>query len=106
MARASRTLRQSLGVGVAAASVWRLLLGHGLVDFFTTLGAGFGALLTLLVQFVLGTQKFDEGLLGSVAFLEAGADDAEIAAGGRRLPGSADKKGPGGGNAGRLSCPR
>src|ERR1700688_4127671 len=80
-ARASRTSRQRLGVGVAAASVWWLLLGHGLVDFFAALGSCFGPLLALLVQLVLGTQEFDVGLLGSLAFLEAGADDAEIAAG-------------------------
>ena len=80
-ARASRTSRRSLGVGVAAASVWWGVLRHGLVDLFPALGSGFGALLALLVQLVLRTEELDEGLFGSVAFLEAGADDAEIAAG-------------------------
>src|SRR5580704_14729269 len=70
-----------LSVGVASASVGWGVLGHGLVDFFAALGSGFGSLLTLLVQLLLGAQKFDEGFFGSVAFLEAGADDAEIAAG-------------------------
>src|ERR1700679_2957340 len=70
--------RQSLGV--AAAVGWRGL-GHCLVDFFAALGSCFGALLTLLVQLVLGSEELDEGLLGSIALLEAGAHDAQIAAG-------------------------
>jgi hypothetical protein len=74
-------IADKLSVGVAPASVWWGVLGHRLVDFFAALGPGFGALLTLLVQLVLGAQEFDEGLFGSVAFLEAGADDAEVAAG-------------------------
>jgi hypothetical protein len=80
-ARAFLDFRQTLGVGVAAATVRWGVLGHGLVDFFAALGSRFGALLALLIQLVLGSQEFDEGLFGSVASLEAGADDAEIAAG-------------------------
>jgi hypothetical protein len=70
-----------LGVGVASAAVGWRVLSHRFVYFFATLGPRFGTLLTLLVQLVLGSQKFDEGLLGSIALLKAGAYDAQIAAG-------------------------
>ena len=81
LARASWNCRQTLGVGAAAAAVGWRVLGHCLVDFFAALGPCFGALLALLVQLVLGTEEFDEGLLRSIALLEAGAHDAQIAAG-------------------------
>src|ERR1700677_2251625 len=72
-------LLRTLGVG--AAAVWWRVLGTPLVDFFAALGARFGALLALLVQLVLGTEEFNEGLLGSITLLETGAHDAQIAAG-------------------------
>jgi len=57
------------------------VLGHRLVYLFAALGTRFCALLALLIQLVLRTEELDEGLLGSIALLEAGADDAQIAAG-------------------------
>src|SRR5512143_2120711 len=53
---------------------------HRLAGFFGALGANFGALLAFLVEYLLAAEQFDEGLLGAVALLPSGADDAEIAA--------------------------
>src|ERR1700691_4280564 len=73
-------LAQDLSVGATAAVGW-WVLGHCLVDFFAALGPRFCSLLAFLVQLVLGTEEFDEGLLGSIALLEARAHNAQIAAG-------------------------
>src|SRR5271156_82003 len=73
--------RWCLGVGVASAAVGWRVFRHGLVDLFAALRPGFGTLLPLLVQLVLGTQEFDVGLFGSVTLLETSAHDAQIAAG-------------------------
>ena len=90
-------------MAAAAAVGWRGL-GHRLVDFFAALGPGFCTLLAFLIQLVLGTEELDEGLLGSIALLEAGADDAQIAAG--SIGGTGIRKSePGGVGPGRLRVP-
>src|SRR5580700_7414041 len=56
------------------------LLGHGLLHFLAALGAGFGALLALLVENLLGVDQLNDGLFATIALAEASARDAEIAA--------------------------
>src|SRR5579863_5791251 len=59
-----------------------LLLGlfHSSLGFLGALGAGFAAFLALFVDQFFTAQKFDEGVVGAVAFSPSGADDAEVAA--------------------------
>src|ERR1700739_4387192 len=56
------------------------MLGKLLLQLFAALGTGVGALLALLVEKFFRTEKLDEGLLRTVATLESGANDAQIAA--------------------------
>lgn len=58
----------------------RNLLGDRLIDLGAALGTRLGALLTLFVELVLGSQKFNISLLGAVSLLESSANDAQIAA--------------------------
>ena len=51
-----------------------------LFELGALLGLDVGALLALDFELLFGAQQFDEGLLRAVALLEAGADDAQIAA--------------------------
>ena len=51
-----------------------------LLEFGALLGLDLVALLTLLVELLFGAQQFDERLLGAVALLETGADNAQVAA--------------------------
>src|ERR1700746_49000 len=51
-----------------------------LLEFGALLGLDFVALLPLLVELLFGAQQFDECLLGTVALLETGADNAQVAA--------------------------
>src|ERR1700724_2814151 len=55
-------------------------LFHGLLGFRGLLGAGFGALLALFVEHLLAAQQLDEGLIGAVTFVPAGANNAQISA--------------------------
>src|SRR5579863_9869853 len=59
-----------------------LLFGlfHGSLRFLSTFGAGFAALLALFVEDLFAAQKFDEGVIGAVAFAPSGADNAQVAA--------------------------
>ncbi len=68
-------LRFCVGVGGFAGVLLFELLG----DLFALLGAEFFALGSLLAELVLGTEEFDVGHLGGVAFADAGARDAEVA---------------------------
>src|SRR5271163_1759913 len=65
---------------LSGAFSWRLLLFHRLLRLFAALGAGFGALLALFIEHLLGAQQLDEGLFRPIALLETGANDAQIAA--------------------------
>ena len=56
------------------------LLFHLLGELFALLGAGFGALLSLLVELLLGAEELDVGHLGCVTLAGSGARDAEVAA--------------------------
>src|SRR5579863_5542122 len=59
-----------------------LLLGlfHSSLGFLGALGAGFAAFLALFVDQFFTAQKFDEGVVGAVAFSPSSAHDAEVAA--------------------------
>ena len=67
-----------LGLGLFAFG--RLLLSHLLLHLFAALGTRVSTLLALLVENLLGSEQLDEGLLRSIALLEAGANDAQVAA--------------------------
>src|SRR5690348_14720007 len=66
-----------LGVSLAFGGS---LFGHGLLHLLATLLAGFGALRALLVEKLFSAQQLDECFFGSIAALEAGANDAQVAA--------------------------
>src|SRR5437660_296097 len=58
----------------------RLGLFHrllGLGDFF---GAGFGTLFALFIQHLFAAQQFEEGFVGAVTLVPAGADNARVSA--------------------------
>ena len=61
-----------------SAIVLRLSLGvfHCLLGFGGFLGASFGALFLLLVENLLAPEQFQESLVGAVALVPVGADDA------------------------------
>src|SRR5579862_1778491 len=54
----------------------RFGLFHRFLGFGGLLGAGFGTLLALFVQNLLAAQQLEEGLVGAVALIPGGADDA------------------------------
>ena len=55
-----------LRFGVGVAGFAGALLFHLLGELFALLGASFGALLSLLVELVLGSEELDVGHLGGV----------------------------------------
>src|SRR5580658_6452461 len=57
----------------------RLGLFHGFLGFGGFLGTGFGAFFFLLVEDLLAAQQLEEGLVGAVALVPVGADDARVA---------------------------
>src|SRR5690242_18776718 len=61
-----------------------LSLGFGLFHGFLSLsglfGAGFGTLFALFVEDLLAAQQFEKSLVGAVAFVPGGADDAGVSA--------------------------
>src|SRR5208282_4298218 len=65
-----------------AAVMLRLRFGvfHGLLGFGGLLGAGLGALLALLVENFFAAEQFEERLVGAVAFVPVGTDDARVSA--------------------------
>ena len=67
-------------LGLRLFAFGRLLLSKLLLQLIAALGARVGTLLALLVENLLGSEELDESLLGSVALLEAGADDAQVSA--------------------------
>src|SRR6266851_259787 len=62
-------------------SLRRFRLFHLFLGFLSLLGTGFSALLALFIQHLLTAQEFDEGLVGAIALLPSGADNARIAPG-------------------------
>src|SRR3981189_3090786 len=70
---------EGLGFGVGFAGFAFAALFHLLGEFFALLGAGFGALLGLLVELMLSTKKFDVGHLGCVTLAGSDAGGAAIA---------------------------
>src|SRR5277367_4479680 len=66
--------------GFALSLSLRFRFFHGLFSFGGLLGAGFGAFLFLLVEDFLAAQQFEECLVGAVAFIPTGADDARVSA--------------------------
>src|SRR5579864_1847786 len=58
----------------------RLGLFHRFLGFGNPLGAGFGALFTLLIKDLFAAQKLDERLFRSIALLPCSAHDAQIPA--------------------------
>src|SRR2546423_629173 len=56
------------------------LLFHGFARFFSFLGTGFGALLSLFVEKLFAAQQLDEGFVSAIAFLPIGANNAGVAA--------------------------
>src|SRR5215469_504972 len=71
-------------LGRRFASALSLALGfglfHGLLDFSGSLGAGFGALLTLFLLQGFAAEQFNEGFVGAVASLPGSTNDAQISA--------------------------
>src|SRR5579864_5742708 len=53
-------------------------LFHGFLGLSDFLGADFGALLLFLVENLLAAEKLEEGLVGAIALVPAGADDAGV----------------------------
>src|ERR1700732_4593889 len=82
--RLARILLDFIFAFGAWGGVFDSLLGfgffHGFLGFGGALGAGFAALLALLVEHLFAAQEFDEGVVGAVAFAPSGTDDAEVAA--------------------------
>src|SRR5579872_1701793 len=66
--------------GLALSLRLRLRLFHGFLGFGGFLGAGFGALFLLLVEDFLAAQQLEESLVGAVALVPVGTDDAGVAA--------------------------
>src|ERR1700746_3210358 len=58
----------------------RLGLFHRFLGFGNPLGAGFGALFTLLIKHLFAAQKLDERLFCSIALLPCRAHDAQVPA--------------------------
>src|SRR5271170_3845054 len=71
---------EALGFGVWIAGFAFAALFHLLGELFALLGAGFCALLGLLVELVLGSEELDEGHLGGVTLAGSQAGDAKVAA--------------------------
>src|ERR1700746_1172653 len=69
-----------LGFGVGIAGFAFAALFQLLGEFFALLGAGFGALLSLLVELLLGAEQLDVGHLRGVALAGSEAGDAKVAA--------------------------
>ena len=51
---------------------------QGRLHLFTTLLAGLGALLPLLIQHLLGAEELDQRSLAAIALAEAGANNAQV----------------------------
>ena len=83
MARSCSCLRCLLATVALALVLGRgfgLLLFELLFQFGALLGLAFGALLALHLKLLFCAEEFNEGFLRPVTLLEAGADDAQIAA--------------------------
>src|SRR5579864_4108400 len=68
------------GCGGAFGLSLCLGLFHRLLGLGGFLGASFGALFLLLVENLLAAEQFQKSLVGSVALVPPGADDARVAA--------------------------
>jgi hypothetical protein len=66
--------------GCVVGAGFVLFFFQGFVEFGALLGLDFFALLALFVELLLCSEEFDEGLFGAIALLEAGLDDAQVAA--------------------------
>src|SRR5215471_12965159 len=58
----------------------RFRLFHRLLGFGGFFGASLGALFLLLIENLLAAKKFQESLVGAVALVPHGADDARVSA--------------------------